>query len=68
FAPNAFTALGMTLEDKRAIVVKSSHHFWRKFAPLATRVLYVGTPGALAADFASIPYRKRDPGYWPRTG
>jgi len=68
FAPNAFTGLGITLEDKRAIVVKSSHHFWGKFAPLATQVIYVGTPGALAADFASIPYRKRDLRYWPRTG
>jgi microcystin degradation protein MlrC len=66
FAPNAFTGLGISLEDKRAIVVKSSHHFWRKFAPLASRVIHVGAPGALSADFAAIDYRKRDPRYWPR--
>lgn len=66
FAPNAFTGLGITLDDKRAIVVKSSHHFYGKFAPLATRVIHVGAPGALTADFAGIDYRKRDLGYWPR--
>ena len=66
FSPNAFTGLGITLSDKRAIVVKSSHHFYAKFAPLATRVLHVGAPGALSLDFASIPYKKRDPNYWPR--
>ena len=59
FAPNAFTGLGITLGDKRAIVVKSSHHFWGKFAPLASRVIYVGAPGALTPDFDSIPYTKR---------
>ena len=66
FSPNAFTGLGITLDDKRAIVVKSSHHFYGKFAPLAKRVLHVGAPGALSLDFASIPYKKRDPNYWPR--
>jgi microcystin degradation protein MlrC len=66
FSPNAFTGLGITLGDKRAIVVKSSHHFYGKFAPLATRVLHVGAPGALSLDFASIPYKKRDPNFWPR--
>ncbi len=66
FAPNAFTGLGITLDDKRAVVVKSSHHFYGKFAPLATQVLYVDSPGALSLDFAAIPYQKRDPTYWPR--
>jgi microcystin degradation protein MlrC len=66
FAPNAFTGLGITLSDKRAIVVKSSHHFYGKFAPIAKRVLHVGTPGALSLDFAAIPYTKRAPDYWPR--
>ena len=66
FSPNAFTGLGITLGDKCVIVVKSSHHFYGKFAPLATRVLYVDAPGALTLDFASIPYKKRAANYWPR--
>jgi microcystin degradation protein MlrC len=66
FSTNAFTGLGIVLENKRAVVVKSSHHFWRKFAPIASRVIHVGSPGALTADFAAIDYRKRDLRYWPR--
>jgi len=67
FAPTAFTGLGITLDDKKLVVVKSSHHFWGKFAPLAKRVIHVSTPGALSADFAAIDYTKRDLRYWPRT-
>ena len=66
FAPNAFTSLGISLDDKKLIVVKSSHHFWGKFAPLAKRVIHVSAPGALAVDFAAIEYKKRDLSYWPR--
>lgn len=66
FAPNAFTGLGIDLGRARVIVVKSSHHFYAKFSPLAERVLHVDSPGALQLDFANIPYRKRNPLYWPR--
>jgi microcystin degradation protein MlrC len=66
FAPNAFTGLGITLDDKKLIVVKSSHHFWGKFAPMAKRVIHVSAPGALTVDFAAIGYRRRDLHYWPR--
>jgi len=66
FAPNAFTGLGITLDDKKLIVVKSSHHFWGKFAPMAKRVIHVSAPGALTVDFAAIGYRRRDLDFWPR--
>ena len=66
FAPSAFTGLGITLDDKKLIVVKSSHHFWGKFAPLAKRVIHVSAPGALAVDFAEMTYQKRDLNFWPR--
>ena len=67
FSTNAFTGLGIVLEDKRGVVVKSSHHFWRKFAPIASRVIHVGAPGTLSSNFAAIDYRKRNLRYWPRT-
>ncbi len=66
FAPNAFTGLGIPLERARAVVVKSSHHFWAKFAPIAGSVLHVDSPGALQLDFANLRYTKRNPNYWPR--
>jgi microcystin degradation protein MlrC len=66
FSPDLFTGLGLTLDDKQLIVVKSTEHFRAAFAPLADRVIYVSTPGALTQDFATIDYRKRDINYWPR--
>ena len=66
YGTDAFTGIGITLADKRLVVVKSTQHFHAQFAPLASEVLYVSTPGALTLDFASIPYRVRSPDYWPR--
>lgn len=66
FAPDAFTGLGLTLPDKRAVVVKSSQHFQAAFAPIARRVMYLAGPGALSFDYATLPYRKRSAPYWPR--
>lgn len=59
FAPDAFTGLGIPLEEKRLIAVKSSHHFHAKFAPIADRIIAVATPGAIQMNFAEIDYRKR---------
>lgn len=66
FSPDAFTGLGIDLATRRIVVVKSTQHFHAAFAPLAARVIYVDTPGAIAPDFASIPYQQRSPRYWPR--
>jgi microcystin degradation protein MlrC len=59
FAPDAFTGLGIHLDEKRLIAVKSSHHFHAKFAPIAARIIAVATPGAIQMNFAEIDYRKR---------
>jgi microcystin degradation protein MlrC len=66
YATNLFTGLGIDLTRKRGIVVKSSQHFHFDFAPLASEVLYVETPGLLRTDFENIPYRHRDLNFWPR--
>jgi microcystin degradation protein MlrC len=66
YGTDAFTGLGITLRDKALVVVKSTQHFHAAFAPLATQVLYVSTPGAISPDFAAIPYRVRTLDYWPR--
>lgn len=66
FGTDAFTGLGLTLDDKKLVVVKSTQHFHAQFAPIAKAVFYVTTPGALTSDFASIPYRSRGLDYWPR--
>jgi len=66
FSPAVFSGLGIALESKRLIVVKSTQHFHAQFAPLARDILYVTTPGAISMDFSTLPYRVRDLDYWPR--
>ena len=66
FAPDAFTGLGLTLDDKRLVVVKSMQHFHAGFGPIASEVRYVAGPGAVPPDYGAIPYTKRSPAYWPR--
>ena len=66
FAPDAFTGLGCELGDKTLVVVKSTQHFYAAFAPIAREIRYVAAPGAVAPDYAAIPYKKRVAPYWPR--
>ncbi|WP_377705219.1 M81 family metallopeptidase [Pseudoduganella sp. UC29_71] len=66
FAPDAFTGVGLSLDDKQLVVVKSAIHFHAEFAPIASAVLYASTPGAIAPDFADLPYQVRTLDYWPR--
>ena len=66
YGTDLFTGLGIDLEAKRAIVVKSTQHFHAAFAPLAQQVLYVDTPGLLRSDFEHMDYRRRSLNYWPR--
>jgi microcystin degradation protein MlrC len=66
FGPNLFTGLGIDLTRKLAVVVKSSQHFHALFAPLASEVLYVDSPGLMRTDYENIPYQHRDANYWPR--
>ena len=66
FQPDAFTGLGCTLADKKMVVVKSTQHFYAGFAPIAAEVRYIAAPGAIAPDFAAIPFTRRTTPYWPR--
>jgi microcystin degradation protein MlrC len=66
FAPDAFTGLGLTLRDKRMVIVKSTQHFHAAFAPIAGAIRYVSAPGAIPPEFEKIPYTKRTLPYWPR--
>jgi microcystin degradation protein MlrC len=66
YGTDTFTGLGITLSDKKLVVVKSTQHFYAKFAPLAKAVFYVDTPGAITQDFANIAFKVRPLNYWPR--
>ncbi|MCJ2184102.1 M81 family metallopeptidase [Novosphingobium sp. 1949] len=67
YGRDAFTGLGITLEDKRIVAVKSSEHYRADFGPIADHVIPVATPGAIQMDFVGLPYRnKRDLDFHPR--
>ena len=66
FSPDAFTGLGLTLADKRLVVVKSMQHFYANFAPIAREIRYAAAPGAVPPDYASIQYTKRVTPFWPK--
>ena len=66
FHPDAFTCVGLDPRAKKLVVVKSTQHFHAGFAPVAKEILYVAAPGAIAPDFAAIPYTKLAKPYWPR--
>ncbi|MFZ1816230.1 MAG: M81 family metallopeptidase [Rhizobiaceae bacterium] len=67
FHPCAFTDLGIDLSLVKAVVVKSSQHFYAGFAPVSSEVIHISGPGAITPDFTIIPYTKRDDNYWPKT-
>lgn len=66
FRPDAFTGLGLDPAASRLVIVKSTQHFHAGFAPMASAIHYVSTPGAIAPAFAEIPYSTRSLNYWPR--
>ncbi len=66
FHPDAFEGHGIDLSEKSVVLVKSSQHFYAGFSPISRRVIHVATPGAIAPDFANIPYKKRRGPYWPK--
>ncbi len=65
FSPEVFTNVGIDPFQKKILVVKSTQHFYARFAPIATRVIYVGAPGAVAPEFESIPYEHAGLHRWP---
>jgi microcystin degradation protein MlrC len=65
FSPTCFTDLGVDIAAQRAVVVKSTQHFYAQFEPLAQAVLYCETPGALALDIDPSRYRNLRRPIWP---
>lgn len=60
-----FTGLGIDLTRKRAVIVKSGHHFFTSFSELTSQILYVDQQGVLTDDYASLPYKKVQRPIWP---
>ena len=66
YDPTGFTHIGLDPLSLKALVVKSSNDFQIGFGPIAKRVLYVNTPGAIDFDFTRLPYRVFCKPYYPK--
>ncbi|MEM7736981.1 MAG: MlrC C-terminal domain-containing protein [Deinococcota bacterium] len=60
FSPDVFTELGIVPQDKRLLIVKSIQHFYAGFAPIASEIIYMAAPGAVAPIMEDIPYQHVD--------
>lgn len=65
FSPQVFSKLGVDPLQKRLLVVKSTQHFYAGFAPIASQVIYMAAPGAIAPLFREIPYQRVDRHKYP---
>lgn len=57
-----FSSLGITPEREKILVVKSSNHFRADFTPIAETILVCQSPGPMAVDPATLPWRRLRPG------
>ena len=67
FSPHVFTNVGIDPAKKKILIVKSTQHFYARFAPIAAEVIYVAAPGAVAPTFKTIPYVVASHDRWPMT-
>jgi microcystin degradation protein MlrC len=58
FSPDVFTRLGVDAASKRLLVVKSAQHFYAGFEPIASEILYMAAPGAVAVRVLDIPFER----------
>ncbi len=64
FGPDTFTNLGINPQERRLLVVKSSQHFYARFAPIAAEILYVAAPGAVNPDITQLPFQHARQDIW----
>ena len=66
FSPSVYTDLGIDITQMRAIIPKSTNHFYQNFARISSQVIHVRSPGAVTPDMTIIPFTKRDGNFWPK--
>lgn len=64
-SPECFTGLGVALEGRRILVVKSAQHFHAEFAALAQEIIYAVGPGTTSVEFKNFEYTKLRRPIWP---
>jgi microcystin degradation protein MlrC len=59
------TGMGVAIEGKKMIVVKSTNHFHAAFAPFASQVIYCDAGGPIPRDHRKVPYTRVQRPIWP---
>ncbi len=59
------TGMGVPIEGKKMVVVKSTNHFHAAFAPFASRVIYCDAGGPIPRDHRKVPYTRVQRPIWP---
>jgi len=62
---DCFTNVGVDVTKKKVVVVKSMQHFHAAYAPVASEIMYVAVPGAVAPDFLAMTYLNASKNQWP---
>ena len=65
YSIDCFTKLGVTLEDKSAVIVKSSEHFRASFSKISKNIHIVATPGSLDPCFKHLAFKKLKRSVYP---
>ena len=66
FDPACFSNVGLDPLAPKALIVKSTQHFFAGFAPIAQEVIYISTPGTGSMDFASLNLTRVSNPLWPK--
>lgn len=65
YHPEVFEQMGIDLQQKSLVVVKSLFHFYTPFAAIASKVIFCATPGRVNPDTRTIPFKHRRLDFWP---
>jgi len=66
FHPECFSVVGIDPTKQRALVVKSTQHFYTGFAAIAHEIIYVSAPGTGSMDMKSLGLTSVKRALWPR--
>lgn len=66
FSPDVFTELGISPENKKILVVKSTNHFHDAFEKISSEILYAAVDGPYPNDPVINEYRNLTREIWPR--
>jgi microcystin degradation protein MlrC len=66
FSPSVYTDLGIDISQMRALIPKSTNHFYQNFEKVSSQVIHVRSPGTVTPDMTIIPFTKRYGNFWPK--